>query len=588
MKDDPNAFPPSPLKKAIVPPPYPPSSLDRPLNLGPLDKPLDLAACRQFLSLTGGSILYCLSAMCVIYGIAAVPGPDFARSYGLPETLSCIVALNAYEIALLAVLLVIVVWQDVTDDAISLVVLGAIFLVVSGIALTTTSNSDPRSVLLIGACCFGLSMGKVFVLRRFLGVRISPVLWAGLAVVLGWNFLAGARLADATAAKTIGREQWLVSWLVLLAGGVIVLVDAVLRRPGSGDASGVRVPFLRRPAMGWTFALILLVAAGVHQRALAYVFDVRSDFIDYLPLVSVLSLFSLQLALRLRSEPAYLEAGIAAAPLAAFLLALLEKPVLEKPALAIQLLWYPPVFLGLTGIAVLLMGIRTRCRTLLAVVPFYALGVVLTVTSSSATPGDLHWRLSGALLVSGLFLVGLLRRSVTFCILAVLLGTVGFATTDAFQGFTRFFELTEVGAVLGLMGLGTLVTALLLGRMSSALLLPAALGIMVCTFDFLPSELGRKDLFAALALLVLALGLRIRLRHWPSIVILCVPIAWRLVVAFTRLTSWRYVVLGFVLLFAGAWVSVRKGKRARREAAGAEPAEDEAASHDPPPGSRDG
>ena len=64
-----------------------------------------------------------------------------------------------------------------------------------------------------------------------------------------------------------------------------------------------------------------------------------------------------------------------------------------------------------------------------------------------------------------------------------------------------------------------------------------------------------------------------RLRHWPSIVILYVPIAYRLAVASALLASWRYVLLGFVLLFAGAWVSIRKGKRARREAAAAEPAD---------------
>ncbi|KPJ52363.1 MAG: hypothetical protein AMS16_06445 [Planctomycetes bacterium DG_58] len=570
MKDDSERPPHQPPEKGTHPRPEPPGLLRRPLDFGPLDKPVDLAACREFFSLNGGSILYCLSAMCIIYGIAAILGPVFARSFVLGETLPCIVALNVYEIALLAVLLVIVIWQDVTDDAISLVVLAGVFLVVSGIALTTTSNSQPRWVLLIGACSFVLAMGKLFVLRRFIGMSISPVLWGGLAVVLGWNFLAGARLADATTTKTIGREQWLLSWLVLLVGGVIVVLDAALRRAKSADASSVRVPFLRRPAMGWIFALVLLVAAGVHQRALAYVFDVRSAFIDYLPLVSVLSLVSLHLALRLRSEPAYFETGLAAVPLAAFLFALIEGPVLEKPALGIQLLWYPPVFLGLTGIAVLLMS--KRCRTLLPVVPFYALGVVLTLTCSAATPADLHWHLSGALLVSGLFLVGLVRRSAALCILAVVLGTLGFAATDAFEGFTRFLGLSDSGAVLGLAALGTLVVALLFGRMPSAVLVLAAFAIMICTFDLLPSELGKKDLFAVPALLVLGAGLWMRLRHWPSVVILCVPIGYRLVVASVLLASWRYVLLGFVLLFAGASLSIRKGKRARREAAAAGPA----------------
>ena len=571
MEDDPEAVPHGPAEKGTDPPPPPPGLLRRPLNLGSLDEPVDLAACRDFLGVNGGSVLYCLSAMCVIYGIAAVLGPVFARSFLLGETLPCIIALNVYEVALLAVLLMIVVWQDVTDDAVSLVVLSGVFLVVTGIALTTTSNSEPRWVLLIGACGFALAMGKVFVLRRFIGMSIGPVLWAGLAVVLGWNFLAGAWLADATTTKTIGREQWLVGWLVLLAGGVTVLVDAWRRGPKPSDAPDTRVPFLRRPAMGWVLALVLLVAAGVHQHALAYVFDVRSAFIDYLPLVSILSLLSLQLALRLRSRPAYLEPGLAAIPLAAFLFALIGEPVLQKPVLGVQLLWYPPVFLGLTGLALLLTGIRKRCRTLLPVVPFYALGVLLTLTSSAASPGDLHWHLTGALLVSGLLLVGFLRRSAALCIAAVVLGTLGFSATDAFQGFARFLGLGDWGAFLGIGGLGTLIVALLFGRMPPAILVPAALGVMLCTFDFFPAELGMRDLLAALVVIVLVVGLWMRLRHWPSIVILCVPIVSRLAVASVVLASWRYVLLGFVLLFAGAWVSIRKGKRARRDVKAAGP-----------------
>ena len=77
----------------------------------------------SFLSLTGGSFLYCLSALSIIYGITKIIGPPLAKSNILADIFPCVIVLNVYEIALLAVLVLIVAWKNVTDDAISLVIL---------------------------------------------------------------------------------------------------------------------------------------------------------------------------------------------------------------------------------------------------------------------------------------------------------------------------------------------------------------------------------------------------------------------------------------------------------------------------------
>jgi hypothetical protein len=89
-------------------------------------------AIRRFLSLTGGSIFYCLSALSIVYGITQIIGPPLAESSNIGDILPCVGVLNVYELALLAVLILVVVWRNVTDDAISLVVLIALFLVASG------------------------------------------------------------------------------------------------------------------------------------------------------------------------------------------------------------------------------------------------------------------------------------------------------------------------------------------------------------------------------------------------------------------------------------------------------------------------
>ena len=123
-------------------------------------------ALKNFLSLTGGSVLYCLSALSIIYGIVQIIGPPLAKSNVFSETLPSVLALNAYELALLGVLVLIVMWKNVTDDAISLVVLIALFLIATGMTLSTVVTSGPQACLYIGLACTILGIGKLYVMRR--------------------------------------------------------------------------------------------------------------------------------------------------------------------------------------------------------------------------------------------------------------------------------------------------------------------------------------------------------------------------------------------------------------------------------------
>ena len=94
-----------------------------------------------------------------------------------------------------------------------------------------------------------------------------------------------------------------------------------------------------------------------------------------------------------------------------------------------------------------------------------------------------------------------------------------------------------------------------------------ALGALAVTgflFDLLGADRPATDLLGAAGVLVLCVAIWLRARHWPSMLFLFVPVARRGWILSTRLPAWRYVILGFVLLFAGAWLSVRKARRALR------------------------
>lgn len=52
---------------------------------------------RRFLSLNGGTVLYALSALSIVYGITQIIGPPLAQSFALREILPCVAVLNVYE-----------------------------------------------------------------------------------------------------------------------------------------------------------------------------------------------------------------------------------------------------------------------------------------------------------------------------------------------------------------------------------------------------------------------------------------------------------------------------------------------------------
>ena len=79
---------------------------------------------KKFFRLTGGSLLYCLSAVFVAYGIVNVMGPVLEGSETLWGALGCVGTLAVYELALLGVLIAIV-RRKVVDDAISIVMIMA-------------------------------------------------------------------------------------------------------------------------------------------------------------------------------------------------------------------------------------------------------------------------------------------------------------------------------------------------------------------------------------------------------------------------------------------------------------------------------
>ena len=178
---------------------------------------------KSFLELTGGSVLYCLSAVFVAYGIVKVLGPILAESGGLKEALPCIGTLHVYELALLGAL-VLIVSRKVVDDAISITILIALYLVATCIAQGSVSETEFSISFYMGLGGITLAFGKFYVMRRFTRIPFRALSIAGLGILVAYNYIGPVLMARSVSVnpteEAARRDLWLYLCLVMLAGGV--------------------------------------------------------------------------------------------------------------------------------------------------------------------------------------------------------------------------------------------------------------------------------------------------------------------------------------------------------------------------------
>jgi len=536
----------------------PPPIICRPPGQRPLRE-----AWRAFFSLTGGSPVYCMSAMSIVYGIASILGPSLAKADFLREALPCLGALNLYELALMAVLAGIVAGRRVMDDAISLVVLVALFLAGTGITLTAVADSAARVALWIGVGCVLLAAGKLVTLRRVVGLGFSNLVFGACLALLAWFFLAGAmfgtRLGGAPGASA-ERGPWLWSWVVVLAAGTALLVDAVRRRDDQSSPTDKRAPFLRQPVMVWVFGLLLLIAAVVHQNVLAYIFDVPTHFGDYLPAINLICLFLVQFSLSLRKradEAVYL---LSLAPLGGAVVTVINGGCVSGPSGVLQWGWHPAVLLATTGGLLFWIARLNRVKELRWISAGYAFGVLLLARPVNQLAAvNLNWQLAGGLLTVTLFVTGIMRRKPAICFAAVVVGALGVFTAETCRDLVCRVGLAEPSAFAGIVGLGSMVLALFFGTATPpAVILTGAVGLMITAFHFVTGAPSWRDVVLVVVLLGLMGAVWWRTRH-AGVLILAVPLPFRIWVVFSELASWSFVLLGFLLLFGGGAMSWWKG-----------------------------
>ena len=518
---------------------------------------------RNFFGVTGPSILYGLSACCILFGISKIVTPVLSMAGMLGSKLGSIGALQLYELALVGVLLLIVLLRRATDDAVSLTVLIGLFLIATGIAIDSIILNHPVIAVAVGTLSVALAASKIWAMNRYISFRLEKLLLISAAILIVWNYYMPAIMAFVTrhAPKDFAllRAVWLTGWLVLLAGAGTMLIHS--SRTATAASHTTNRPFFQSTGMAWLFLYILIVAASVHQYALTYIFGFKTCFFDFVPLICVLSLVSIEVMRNYGKKFGQVEYFIAGLPLFIALKASASGAFIETPQLSVGILWYPPVLMG--GMATALVGlyIRNKRPQLLYLISAYIFGAILT---AGITPNDagLNWKLFGIVLVTTLIVLGIIRKNSTLIMSGIVILAFGSGLSLEMENIARSHYLSLQAIAELIAGLGTMLTYLIYRRnlprwaavIGASVLI---LGIIKLYTDFEPSF---YPIISGLLLAGLAAVVLITAHNKSVTAILCLPLLRAIYLSVNRITGWHYVVLSFILLAFGAFISLRKGR----------------------------
>ena len=515
----------------------------------------------KFFNLTGGSLLYCLSAVFIAYGIVKVMGPILSSDKSLSSALPCILTLHIYEIALLGVL-ILIVFKKVVDDAVSVMIIIALFLVGTSIAMGSVADKGITPSFFVGLISIAVALGKFYSMKRFARIPFGLLSILGLGLLMACNYLGPVLMARSISINPSQelerRGLWMFLWVMMLGAAGIVLIEAMRRKYQRAEQNDRA--FLQSPAMVYVFALILLMASGVHQYSMAYMFALERVLGDFVPVIAVASLLLLEILRHLDKRFGFTEICILCAPLAAMLLAINEKSVLASSQLGFGLICYPPVFFALFGLATAAVAFyHRRWYQLLFAVFAYGLGVILTIGFSTEYPYDLNTHACIGALVITLLVCGIVLRNQFSYIAGIVLLCIALPQLDSFSVFVNKFNLTEAGSLGGICGLGCMAFYLIFDkRMHKFFQIAGAFCLAGFVYDYLPQSPHYSYMIAIFVTATLLALLWFRRKDILLMAILSLPFLIKLYIMAKRLANWRFVILGFLLLATGTVASLLK------------------------------
>lgn len=544
--------------------------------------------------------LYAISAMCILIGISKIilpihnPAASAAAGAATPEQwvaqafdkFYCILALHAYEIAILGVALLILLWRQVVDDAIALTLLVAIFLVGSTVTLDTIAPEFREPSRWFALAGIATAAAKLFSLHRFILGGIHPFMLAAVALLLLWNFLMPVLLGEALHHGMTHRQlmlPWRVGLGVTLLASLLLLGAVVPVGLGEAGSRDLGQPFLRSDGMRWIVAGIVFVGTFVHQHALTYAFNLPAWLAELTPATGVAAVVLIELMRAFGSRPQRLDIVIAMTPMAVTGWATL---VLRAPGQYVDtgaLPFDPTFFLAVYAAVLGLVAWRRQHRGLFSASVFC--GVVAVVLAGidpklefASKLHGLNWNPAAFALSLAMAVLAATRRDINLAVIAATVFAAAYTTSPLGRTIILGHGVRPLAMFVIVLAVMTqLLYAVFPKHVSRSLALALAISLALAVVDaFFPhlrsaaTRLRVESLDYPIASSMLLLAFMSLVAWRTNDLRLLAPAAGPLVVAVFTMPGnkgWSWVAASFVVLFLGAVTSLKKGKR-RMEARG--------------------
>ena len=525
---------------------------------------------RRYIMGSGANILYCLSIMAILYGVCGMIGPVLEKSEFLFRKLACIGAMSLYEIGLFGVLSLIILLKKGLDDAVSLSIYAALFIVGTATGISTISNDNYQISLGVGFACALLAAGKIFLMHNNFKMFFDKWIMSGTFIFFAWNFFISSLMAylllESIVPKEALRVVWLGGWIAMLAGGAAIFASALFTPDGETLEQDKSKPFVLSKGMIWIFSAFLLSAGLVHQIAIAYVFEIKYVFGDFIPFIILFSVLSIEILRNYGKKTGITEILLSMVPFSAIVLAILNKEIFAKSRLdtsLIELLWTPTALFLISGMAFLLVFLRRRNKWFALTAAPYFIGMLVMAGAIPSHPQDLNWAMIGSIVVPVLIGLGLYYKKIFLSVTGLLLAAIGIGMPDRIVSLVGHWGLAVPGVNFLVAGLGLILLALYFKDR-----FPMFLSAIGALFIFLGSFAAYRGTFEnqytmifSVIFLLLAGVFWMRIKHLPVTIMLLGSEIRGIYFILSGFTYWHYVALSFLLLGCGAMLSIfRKPK----------------------------